>query len=377
MSENTTTAPTGPTSTEAERRLIRPAEGRVVAGVCAGLARYFGISPVVYRVAFAALVLVGGSGLILYAAAWLVIPDERRGDSIVGEAIRDHRNRPWLVLGVGLVGVGLLLGIAESQFWPDPGDVWLVALAIGLAVVWWQIRDRGGEPTTVVAAPAQGGVTAEQPASTSAAGARGWQPPARRRFPIFFPVVGVVTAAAGVLALLQATDVVNVDWTLALAGGVVLIGLAVAVGAFFGGVGALAALGAILAAVMLAVSAVDLPLDGPIGGRTERPTSVFELEDRYTQSIGDLTVDLSRLQLPPGETRIRASVGIGKLTVRVPEVALVEVDAKVSAGAAIVFGTRQDGWTVEQRVVDEAGAGAPKLTINAEVGFGDLDVRRG
>jgi phage shock protein PspC (stress-responsive transcriptional regulator) len=374
MSENTTTAPTAPTATEAERRLVRPAEGRVVAGVCAGLARYFGISPVVYRVAFAALVLVGGSGLILYAAAWLVIPDERRGDSIVGEAIRDHRNRPWLVLGVGLVGVGLLLGIAESGFWPDPGDVWVVALAIGLAVVWWQIRDRGGEPSTIAAAQAHPGVAAQQ-APTPAAGGSGWPP--GRRFPIFFPVVGIVTAAAGVLALLQATDVVNVDWTLALAGGVVLIGLAVAVGAFFGGVGALAALGAMLAAVMLAVSAVDLPLDGPIGDRTERPISVFELQDRYTQSIGDLTVDLSELQLPPGETRIRASVGIGQLTVRVPEAALVEVDAKVSAGAADVFGTRQDGWTVEQRVVDAAGPGAPKLTIDAEVGFGDLEVRRG
>jgi phage shock protein PspC (stress-responsive transcriptional regulator) len=377
MSENTTTAAAEPTPTEAERRLVRPAEGRVVAGVCAGLARYFGISPVVYRVAFAALVLVGGSGVILYAAAWLVIPDQRRGDSIVGEAIRDHRNRPWLVLGVGLVGVGLLLGIAESRLWPDPGDVWLVALAIGLAVVWWQIRDERPEPGKIRAAQSHRGVAAEPLESTLAAGDRGWGPGARRRFPIFFPVVGVVTAAAGVLAVLQATDVVNVDWTLALAGGVVLIGLAVAVGAFFGGVGALAALGAILAAVMLAVSAVDLPLDGPVGDRTERPTSVFELEDRYSQSIGELTVDLRGLELPPGETRIRASVGIGQLTIRVPEAALAEVDAKVAAGEALVFGTRRNGWTVEQRVVDEAGPGAPKLTINAEVGFGDLEVQRG
>ena len=93
---DTTTIPTpGAAPADADRKLLRPAEGRVVAGVAAGLARYFGISPVVYRVAFAALVLLGGSGLILYAAAWLVIPDERRGESVVEEAIHHHRDRPW------------------------------------------------------------------------------------------------------------------------------------------------------------------------------------------------------------------------------------------------------------------------------------------
>src|SRR5262249_61791017 len=103
MSDTTTMTPDAAEPTDSERKLIRPTEGRVLAGVAAGLARYFGISPIVYRVAFAALVLLGGAGLILYAAAWLVIPDERRGESVFEEAVHDHRNRPGLEICLDII----------------------------------------------------------------------------------------------------------------------------------------------------------------------------------------------------------------------------------------------------------------------------------
>jgi predicted membrane protein len=124
------------------------------------------------------------------------------------------------------------------------------------------------------------------------------------------------------------------------------------------------------------VTAIDIPLDGPVGDRTERPASVFELESDYKQSIGQLTVDLSGLAAPAGRTEVRASLGIGQLTIRVPEDARVEVDAHMTAGEALVLGVRKDGWNVDQTVVDEAGAGAPTFVINADVGFGRLEVRR-
>src|SRR5262249_61388575 len=136
MSDTPTPPPDAAEPADAERKLVRPTEGRVLAGVAAGLARYFGINPIVYRVAFAALVLLGGSGLILYAAAWLVIPDERRGESVVEEAINRRRRRPILAVGVGLVGLGLLFGIAGGRYWSNPDRAWLPLLAIGLAIVW-------------------------------------------------------------------------------------------------------------------------------------------------------------------------------------------------------------------------------------------------
>ena len=61
------------------RRLTRPREGRWLGGVAAGLAAYFDLSPTIYRIAFVALALAGGTGVLLYIAAWLVIPGGGRG----------------------------------------------------------------------------------------------------------------------------------------------------------------------------------------------------------------------------------------------------------------------------------------------------------
>jgi phage shock protein PspC (stress-responsive transcriptional regulator) len=360
MSDTTTLTPDAAEPADVERKLVRPTEGRVLAGVAAGLARYFGISPVVYRVAFAALVLVGGSGLILYAAAWLVIPDERRGESVVEEAVHNHRDRPWLVIGVGLVGLGLILGVAGGQLWTDPSRAWLPALAVGLAIVWWQRKDRAGRrPRT-----GNDEATAEQL-------------PARRRWPVFPVVLGTVVAGAGVLGLLQATDTVDVNWTVALAGGVVFVGIGVAVGAFFGGVGALAALGAILASILVAVATIDVPLHGPIGDRTVHPTSIRALHDEYRQAIGNLQVDLSDLELPSGRTKVTATLGIGHLTVIVPRDVIVDVKADVTAGQTRLFGREDNGWNVEN-TADRLGlTGESALQLDTKVGFGEIEVRRG
>lgn len=58
------------------RQLVRPNEGRVLAGVCAGIARYFGIDPLIVRIA---LVLFGffiGSGILVYVLGWALMPDQ-------------------------------------------------------------------------------------------------------------------------------------------------------------------------------------------------------------------------------------------------------------------------------------------------------------
>lgn len=381
------TATTPLTPTETERRLIRPTDDRVVGGVCAGLARYFGLDPLVYRIAFAALVLLGGSGLFLYGAAWLVIPDERRGESLVEEAIRRHRTRPWLVLGVGLVAFGVLFGLTESHLWPDPGSLWIAALAIGLGVVWWQLRDRprsGGTAEHGVGAPVTEAEVA--PPAGTVSGQPGGQAtaetapaaPKRRRIPILLPTIGAVLAAAGVLGILEITDIVDVDWALALAVGVVLIGLAVAVGAFFGATGALAVIGTLLAAAMVLVAAVDIPLHGAIGNREYLPATASELEPSYELAVGTLRVDLRDVVLPAGTTRIETSVGIGELTVVVPAGVRVEVDARTQAGESIVLGSREDGWDVTQHVTAGAEtATGPTLEVDAEVGFGALKVLAG
>jgi phage shock protein C len=64
------------------KRLYRIHDGRLVAGVCAGIAAYFGIDPTLVRLAFVFLTVFGGFGVLLYLGAWLVIPDETDGASI-------------------------------------------------------------------------------------------------------------------------------------------------------------------------------------------------------------------------------------------------------------------------------------------------------
>ena len=87
------------------KELHRSQDDRILAGVAEGLGRYFDISPTFFRIGFAILTLVGGAGILLYVAAWLVIPDEGESDSIVSHALRRHRDRPWLLAGVGLVAI--------------------------------------------------------------------------------------------------------------------------------------------------------------------------------------------------------------------------------------------------------------------------------
>jgi phage shock protein C len=76
----------------ATKRLYRIRGGRVVAGVCAGLAAYLGVDPTLVRLAFALLTVFGGLGILLYLAAWVIIPDEVDGASIADAMINKRQS---------------------------------------------------------------------------------------------------------------------------------------------------------------------------------------------------------------------------------------------------------------------------------------------
>ena len=57
--------------------LVRPQRGRVIAGVCAGLARRFDMSPTAVRVLFLISLLLPGPQILLYLALWVILPQER------------------------------------------------------------------------------------------------------------------------------------------------------------------------------------------------------------------------------------------------------------------------------------------------------------
>jgi phage shock protein C len=69
------------------RPLRRPYEGRMLAGVASGIAEHLGIDVTIVRIVIAVLCVVGGAGVPLYIAGWLLIPDEGCDESIAAEML--------------------------------------------------------------------------------------------------------------------------------------------------------------------------------------------------------------------------------------------------------------------------------------------------
>jgi phage shock protein C len=77
---------------EESRPLRRSRDGAMLAGVAAGLADYFGVDVTLVRIGIVALTLIGGAGVPLYVAAWLLIPEEGSEVAIAGEIL----SHSWL-----------------------------------------------------------------------------------------------------------------------------------------------------------------------------------------------------------------------------------------------------------------------------------------
>lgn len=337
------------------KQLHRSRDDRILAGVAGGLGRYFDLSPTFFRIAFAVLTLIGGAGILLYVAAALVIPDEGQTDSIVSEALRRHRDRPWLLFGVGLVGIALVSLVAQAQFWPNSGLAWTLLLLGGLAIVIAQRRAPSGDGST-------------------GAGETPMRPP--RRPSLFLPALGALLAAAGVLALLDIAGV-GVPWDVAFAVGAIATGVTVAAGALLRRrTGGLVVIGVVLAAVAVAISAIDVRLDGPVGERSYRPFAASDVSRDYSVAIGELTVDLTETALPEGEVPLDATVGIGQLNLIVPDDVSVEVDATASAGDVTVFGRHDEGVDATVRTASLAFGSDTTLRVDAHVGLGEIVIER-
>ena len=125
-----------------QRRLYRSTDDRILAGVCGGLAQHLDIDLRAVRVGFAVLAFVGGTGLILYAAFWAIVPQRPDG----GEPERrprggQRRRRPDRgdLIALCLLAAGVVLLIRQLGLWLGDAFVWpVLAAAIGVAMIWRQ-----------------------------------------------------------------------------------------------------------------------------------------------------------------------------------------------------------------------------------------------
>lgn len=80
-------------STDGTKVLVRSRKGRMVAGICAGVADYFGWDVTVVRVTVAVVcVITGGAGVLAYLMAWALIPAEGEKASIAEDLLSKPRH---------------------------------------------------------------------------------------------------------------------------------------------------------------------------------------------------------------------------------------------------------------------------------------------
>ena len=122
------------THTESIKRLERPADDRMIAGVASGLGRYFDLTPAVFRLGFVVLTLLGGAGILIYVAAVLVMPKEGEDASIAERALAERRQHPGRLVGLGLLALAILVVLSQTSTWPSAGAAWFIAV-VGLIVL--------------------------------------------------------------------------------------------------------------------------------------------------------------------------------------------------------------------------------------------------
>ncbi|HXZ71417.1 MAG TPA: PspC domain-containing protein [Streptosporangiaceae bacterium] len=88
--ETTTVEPQDQTKPQT---LSRPVDDRMLGGVASGIARYLRVDVTVVRIIFAVLAIMGGAGIPLYLAGWLLIPEEGAQQSIASDLIDSLSSR--------------------------------------------------------------------------------------------------------------------------------------------------------------------------------------------------------------------------------------------------------------------------------------------
>ncbi|KKQ46386.1 MAG: hypothetical protein US62_C0001G0029 [Candidatus Woesebacteria bacterium GW2011_GWA1_37_8] len=144
-------------SSPSYKKLFRPKKGRLLGGVCLGLAEFLDFDPMVVRLIFVVVTLLGGSGVLIYFILWLIIPSEDHPGEITSENLKistdemkdkanefkenaklySQKTNPKTAVGVILIILGVFfliqnLGLFHFnfiwRFWP----IILIAFAIYL-----------------------------------------------------------------------------------------------------------------------------------------------------------------------------------------------------------------------------------------------------
>jgi signal transduction histidine kinase len=135
------------------RRAFRDPDDRLLAGVASGVAEHLGFEPTPVRFGFVALTLLGGLGVILYGALWVMLPV--RGvdlpeaaapgiEAATRQGRRTGRGRSRVhdvsaALSLTILGLGAIIFLQNAGLWISGRVFWpLLVAGAGLALLWWR-----------------------------------------------------------------------------------------------------------------------------------------------------------------------------------------------------------------------------------------------
>ena len=355
--------------------LRRASQRRVVAGVCAGLARQWGVDPLLVRVAaIVAAVVTNGIAVLAYLGLWLVVPSD-------ASTARTAASSPGRVLAaLALLVAGAAVFVPESR-----GATVGFAMLAALSFVWyavWRGRTRVPPPAPLAAAAPQW----QQPPSALSsyrrpqAGATSYAytyggPRPRRVWPKVLLGVGAVW---GGLAVADITGIrfEPVAYPAAALGvvGLALVALARPSRLPFLRPRGLVPLGLVLALVTMASLLPDTETaQNSVSQQTVTTASALPAEQ--VLPTGRHTVDLSGLTLDADRTATITQEG-GVLTIVLPKSATTQLTCTVGMGQIKTPRSTTGGM---DRTCSETYAGASgqhTLTLDVHLDAGQLEVRR-
>ena len=397
MSETPVSTPSPP------RTLQRSATDRTVLGVCGGFAEYYGLDPLVVRIAVAVLALFGGLGIVLYlaGAAWLPEP----GDT---SPITSSRRLPMLVIAI----IAALVILPGAVFPFGDGAGFLVAAAVVVLIVLLAQRQRPAPPPPVIPPehiqPVPQPTEAPEMSDTSAApfpesGGYASTPypqmtyapppptyPPAPKAPRARSYLGAVTLCValiwfGTAWALNAADATSMSAVTIFGVSLAILGAGILIGAWIGRARWLVLLALPLSLMVWGLAAVpegvrlgeagDWVAAG-IGETDFQPVSATD--DAFEWGFGSASLVVSDWEAyaDDGLSDITASVGIGELVISVPDDWNVVVNAEVGLGSIRSEGVQlADGPGLEEVLTFEsATAGAPRMSIDATVDLGEIRI---
>jgi phage shock protein PspC (stress-responsive transcriptional regulator) len=209
--------------------------------------------------------------------------------------------------------------------------------------------------------------------------------PAGPRSPVPGLTIAALLIVMGILALLTRIGGWDLGPRAFIGSALLVVGLGLVAAAFSGGRtarGGLVALGIVLSLALITAS--TLPWNGVRGGvgdRTFRPATEAQVRDVYRNGVGDMTVDLSRVDVSDldGPITTRIEHGVGDVDITVPRDADVRLSIESGLGEIDAFdqGSVESGFFPGTGSGSWADDGRAEISIVVHSGVGDVEVSRG